>query len=112
MPRVDPNLWQIPSWHPDGDGEFQFGALGAFARALHATSDLGAQLSIIEEGYARLEIFEGARKIGLVYVNRAEDRSIPLFSVYAGESDSELTTTYMFEGIQFLGDNRTVFPAE
>jgi hypothetical protein len=73
MTRSDPNLWQIPTWHPDWDGDFTFAGLRTFAEALLVGTDLDAKLVIIEEGYARLEVFGGALRIGLVYVNRGDD---------------------------------------
>ena len=112
MTRVDPNLWQIPQWHADWDGEFQFAGLRTFAKALHDGTDLDATLSIIEEGYARLEVFGSAMLIGLVYVNRGDDPSIPLFTVYAGAEDEELTTTDNAAAVRFLDQRRTAFPED
>src|SRR5262245_2462601 len=111
MTRVDPNLWQIPQWHADGDGDFQFEALRTFAMAVHGGTDLDARLSIIEEGYARLEVLDGATLTGLVYVNRG-DASIPRFTVYAGAEDDELTTTDVAAAVRFLNQRRTAFPED
>ena len=110
MTRVDPNLWQIPQWHPDWDGDFQFAGLRTFAKAVHDGTDLDATLSIIEEGYARLEVFASALRIGLVYVTRGDDASIPLFTVYAGAEDDELTTGDIAAAVRFLDERRTAFP--
>lgn len=112
MTRVDPDLWQIPQWHADCDGEFQFEGLRTFANALHDGTDLDAALSIIEEGYARLELFDRAMLIGLVYVNRGDDASIPSFTVYAGSEDDELTTTDIAAAVRFLHERRTAFPED
>ena len=110
MTRVDPNLWQTPEWHTDWDGEFQFSALRGFARVLHAGTDLDARLAIIETGYARLEVFDGVRRIGMAYANRADDASLPSFTVYAGATDDELTTTDIAAALRFLDQRRTAFP--
>jgi len=112
MMRVDPNLWQIPQWHADWDGEFQFAGLRTFAKALHGGTDLDATLSIIEEGYARLEVFDSATRTGLVYVNRDDDPLVPLFTVYAGAGDDELTTTDIAAAVRFLDQRRTAFPED
>ena len=112
MARVDPNLWQIPQWHADWDGEFQFAGLRRFANALHDGTDLDARLSIIEEGYAHLEVIDSAMRIGLVYVNRGDDPSIPLFTVYAGAEDDDLTTTDIAAAVRFLDQRRTPFPED
>jgi hypothetical protein len=112
MTRVDPNLWQIPQWHADWDGDFQFAGLRRFANALHDGTDLDARLSIIEEGYARVAVFDNATLIGLVYVNRGDDTSIPLFTVYAGAEDDELTTTDIEAAVRFLDQRRTAFPED
>ena len=109
MTRVDPNLWQIPQWPADWDGEFQFAGLRTFAMALHAVTDLDATLSIIEEGYTRLKVFDGPMRIGLVYVNRGDRASIPLFTAYAGAEDDELTTTDIAAAVRFLNQRRTAF---
>lgn len=109
MNRVDPNLWQIPQWHADWDGEFQFASLRAFATAVFDRTDLGVGLAIVEEGYARLEVFCGATRIGVVYVNRAEDRSVATFAVFAGAEDDELNTTDVAAGVRFLGERRTAY---
>ena len=109
MTRVDPKLWQVPQWHADWDGDFQFASLRTFAEALHGGTDLDAKLAIIEEGYARLEVFDHAMLIGLVYVNRGDDASMPLFTVYAGAEDDELTTTDIPAAVRFLGQRRTAF---
>jgi hypothetical protein len=106
MTRVDPKLWQIPQWHADWDGEFQFAGLRTFAKALHFGTDLDAKLAIVEEGYAHIEVFEQAMLIGLVYVNRGDAPSLPLFSVYAGAHDDELTTSDVAAAVQFLREHR------
>jgi hypothetical protein len=112
MTRSDPNLWQIPEWHPDWDGDFTFAGLRTFADAVLARTDLDARLVIIEEGYARLEVFGGTVRIGLVYVNRGDDWAVPLFTVYAGAGDEELTTVDVLAGVGFLDTHRTGFPED
>lgn len=112
MTRVDPNLWPIPRWHADWDGEFQLAGLRSVAKALHDVTDLDARLSIIEEGYARLEIFDRAKRIGLVYVNRGDDRSVPLYTVYAGAVDDELTTNEVATAVRFLDQRRMALPED
>ena len=112
MTRVDPNLWQIPQWHAVWDGEFQFAGLRTFAKALHDRTDLDATLLIIEEGYARLEVFDSAMRIGVVYVNRGDDASIALYTVYAGTEDDELTTADIAAVLRFLDRRRTAFPED
>ena len=110
MTRVDPNLWQAPQWHPDWDGDFQFQCLRVFANSLLADTDLGVRLDVIEEGYARLEVFSGEVRIGEVYVNRAEDRTHPQFAVFAGAGGDELHTSNVAEGVSFLSARRTPYP--
>lgn len=89
MTRVDPNLWQIPQWHADWDGEFQFAGLRTFAKALQDGTDLDTTLSIIEEGYARLEVFDSAMRIGLVYWSVAPPSRSRLSSSYAARSSRD-----------------------
>jgi len=107
MSRGDPKLWQIPQWHADWDGAFQFTSLQTFAKALQDATDLDVTLSIIEEGYVRLEVFGTAARIGMVYVNRGDDPLIPLFTVYAGAEDDELTTTDAAAALEFLDRRQT-----
>jgi hypothetical protein len=109
MTRVDPNLWSVPQWHADWDGEFLFASLRTFAEALHDGTDLDARLAIIVEGYAHLDVFDGAMRIGLVYVNRGDDRSIPSFTVFAGAEDDEQTTTDIEAAVRFLDQRRSAF---
>lgn len=112
MNRIDPNLWQLPPWHKDWDGEFQFSQLRTFAETLHGSTDLDAMLSIIEVGYARLEVFDEAMCIGLLYVNRTEDASTRSFTLYAGANDDETTTVELAAGVEFLSQRRSMFPKE
>src|SRR5687767_12969115 len=109
MTRVDPNLWQVPKWHRDWDGDFQFQNLRVFANSLMAASDLAFRLDVIEEGYVRLEVFSGDVRIGEVYVNRAEDRTHPRFAVFAGTGGDELQTSNVAEGVSFLSARRTAY---
>ena len=110
MTRVDPNLWQIPNWHSDWDGEFTFAALRAFAKALFDSTDLNAELAIIEEGWAHLDVLDGPTRIGLVYVNRGDAPSGRLFTIYAGAEEDELTTADIEAAMRFLDEHRTPFP--
>ena len=112
MTRFDPSRWQIPQWHADWDGDFHFAGLRMFANRLHDSTDLDAMLSLIEEGYVHVDVFDGAMRIGLVYVNRGDDASIPLFTVYAGSEDDELTTTDITAAVRFLDQHRTAFPED
>lgn len=112
MARVDPDHWEIPNWHPDWDGDFTFAGLRAFAKALHDATDLDAKLAIIEDGYAHLDVFKGAMRIGIVYVNRGDGGCAPQFSVYAGAEDQELTTADVGAGLRFLDDQQTLFPED
>jgi hypothetical protein len=112
MTRIDPDHWQLPKWHPDWDGDFTFAGLRTFAKTVHDSSDLDAKLAIIEDGYAHLDMFLGVMRIGLVYVNRGGDRAVPLFSVYAGEKDDELTTVDIASALRFLNERRTQFPED
>ena len=112
MTRVDPNLWQVPQWHPDWDGEFQFENLRVLANSLLADTHLAVRLDVIEEGYVRLEVFSGDVRIGEVYVNRAEDRSRPQFAVFAGTGGEELQTSNLAEGVFFLSTRRTAYPED
>ena len=108
MTRSDPNLWPTPTWDPDWDGDFAFAALRGFANDLLAHTDLDARLTIIEDGYARLDVFSGAQRIGLVYVNRAiDDPSVPAFTIYAGTEDADLTTKDIAAALRFLNEHRT-----
>jgi Cys-tRNA synthase (O-phospho-L-seryl-tRNA:Cys-tRNA synthase) len=112
MTRVDPNLWQIPQWHPDWDGDFMFAGLRAAAKAVLDATDLDAKLTIVEDGYAHVDVFIAATRIGLVHVNRADDPSVPQFTVYAGAEDEELTTTDLGAAVRFLDKHRTAFPED
>ena len=112
MTRVDPNVWQVPQWHPDWDGEFQLENLRVFANSLLADTDLAVGLDVIEEGYARLEVFSGDVRTGEVYVNRAEDRTRPQFAVFAGTGGDELQTGNVAEGVSFLSGRRTAYPED
>ena len=110
MTRVDPNLWQIPKWHPDCDGDFMFAGLRAFARAVLDSTDLNAKLAIIEEGLAHVEVFSSATRIGLVYVNRGKEPGVPQYSVFAGANDDELHTRKITVAVRFLDAHRTPYP--
>ncbi len=112
MTRTDPILWQIPTWHPDCDGDFLFAGLRLFATALLNQTDLDAKLAIVEEGYAHLEVFHGATRIGLVYANRSHEPPTPMFTVYAGAEDDELSTTDIAATLRFLDEHRTAFPED
>jgi hypothetical protein len=112
MARSDPNLWQIPKWHPDWDGDFTFAGLRTFANVLLARTDLDARLTIIEEGYAHLEVLSGTVRIGLVYVNRGDDCAVPQFTVYAGAGDDDLTTINVLAAVRFLDTHRMRFPED
>jgi hypothetical protein len=110
MTRVDPSLWQLPKWHPDCDGDFQFAGLRAFAKAVLDSTDLDAKLAIIDEGYARVEVFSGTMRIGQVYVNRGNEPEVPDYSIFAGEEDNELHTRKIAVAIRFLNTHRTPHP--
>lgn len=115
MARTNPELWQLPKWHPDCDGDFLFAGLRTVANALLSETDLDAKLAIIEDGYARLEVFDGKTPIGLVYVSRANRGDKPpamLFTVYAGADDDELTTTDVAAAVGFLDARRTALPRD
>lgn len=107
--RDDPNLWQVPQWHPDWDGDFEFAGLRSVAKAVLDATDLDVKLSIVEEGYMHVDVFGGSTRIGMVYVNRADDPSVPQFSIYAGAEDDELTTTDVVAAV--LGARRNVWPS-
>ena len=102
----------MPQWHPDWDGDFQFQNLRVFANSLLSDTDLAVRLDVIEEGYARLEVFSGNVRIGEVYVNRAEDRTRPQFAVFAGTGGDELQTSNVPEGVRFFSARRTAYPED
>ena len=111
MPRAHPNLWQLPQWHPDWDGDFTFAALRTVALALLEHTDLDPRLAIVCDGYAHLDVYSGPTRTGIAHVNRAiADSSIPEFSLYAGAENDELTTTDLAAAIRFLNERRTAFP--
>ena len=92
-----------------------FAGLRAVATAVLNQTDLGATLAIMEEGYAHLDVFDGTTRVGLVYVNRGGGGSgppVPLFTVYAGAEDDELTTADIAAAVRFLDEHRTAFPED
>jgi hypothetical protein len=105
----DPDLWETPDWHPDWDGAFTFDGLRACAKAL-LRGNLTPELTIVEDGYAHLDVFSGPTRVGLVYVNRGDNRETPKFSVYAGAGDDELHTEDVEAAVAFMQARRTAFP--
>src|SRR5687768_8698919 len=103
MPSVydDPDRWQLPDWPWGWGGPFEFESLRAFWKALLPTN-LHAKLDAFEESYVRLEVFRRPTRTGLVYVNRADDKVTPLFSVFAGAEDEELHTPDIPAAVAFL----------
>lgn len=101
-PGSDPDTWKLPKWHPDWDGEFEIESLRALAKTITDSPVLSVGFTSFGDGYARLDVFRGKILIGLVYVNRSDDRSLPEFSIYAGAEETELHTTDSESAIAFL----------
>lgn len=101
-PDSDPTAWVLPQWHPDWDGEFQLESLREFAKSLRSSTAFRVGLSIIEEGYAHLDVLREQDIIGSVYVNRSEEPTVPQFSIFAGADEEELHTTNAASAIEFL----------
>lgn len=110
--HIDPDLWQIPTWHPDWDGDFMFEGLRMIGKAVLAATDLDAKLAVIDEGSAHVDVFHGRTRIGFVHVNRGDCPTVPEFSVYAGADADELTTTDITAAVRFLDEHRTAFPED
>ena len=72
MNTGNPETWSLPAgWAPLGEGKWEFEQLRRFAVAVLARDPtFEVQLDAFEDGYLKVDIFLGGRKIGEVFVNR------------------------------------------
>lgn len=110
MTSTDPTKWKYPDWHSDWDGEFTIDGLREIASMIVATTDLRAQLDLFDVGYAKVDVFREALKIGEIYVNRHNGPTNRIYSVYYGEDDKEVHTHEIESVIRLLAVCQTAFP--
>lgn len=110
MTSTDPSQWKYPDWHFDCDGEFTIDGLREIASMIVVTTNLRVQLDLFDVGYAKVDVFREALKIGEIYVNRHNGPTDRIYSVYFGEDDKEAHTHEIESVIELLVACRTAFP--
>lgn len=93
----NPHTWIVPSgWHSDWDAEWELDRLREFAvELLERTTQFTVALDPFDEGYFKVDVSRGTRKVGEVLLSHTPgDRSAAVYLLFFGQEGRIEALTY------------------